>query len=76
MNVCETAREWRWFIPVLGLGMRTSVMAEMIVLFPLRLLTRPVILSVISLMGLWSRRWSSVDCKVPRRRRRRRRGCD
>lgn len=38
-------------------------MAAIIVLFTLRLLTRSIILSVISLMGLRSKRWSSVDCK-------------
>lgn len=58
----QQSRVWRRFIPVLlGLGTRTSAMAVMMVLFPLRLLTRSIILSVISLMGLRSRRWSSVD---------------
>lgn len=56
-----------WFIPVLlGLGIRTSAMAEIMVLFPLCLLTKSIILSVISLMGLWSRRWSPVDYKSQR----------
>lgn len=61
-NFTATTRVWRRFIPVLlGLGTRTSAMAVMIVLFPLRLLTRSIILSVISFMGLRSKRWSSVD---------------
>lgn len=71
MQVCArldtlkaTTRGWRRFIPVLlGLGTRTSAMEVMMVLLPLRLLTRSIILSVISLMGLRSRRWSSVDCE-------------
>lgn len=53
-----------WLIPVLlGLGTRTSTMAVRIVLFTLRLLTRSIILSVITLMGLLSNWWSSVDYK-------------
>lgn len=61
-NSQATTRVWRRFIPVLlGLGTRTSAMALMIVLFPLRLLIRSIILSVISLIGFRSRRWSSVD---------------
>lgn len=66
MHVCASlenfSRDLRRFIPVLlGLGTRTSTMAVMMVLFPLRLLTRSIIRSVISLMGLRSKRWSSVD---------------
>lgn len=48
---------------LLGLGTRTSAMAVRIVLLTLRLLTRSMILSVSSLMGLLSSCWSSVDYK-------------
>lgn len=59
----------RWLIPVLlGLGTRTSAMAEMMVLFTVCLLTRSIILSVISLMGLRSKRRSSVDYKCQEER--------
>lgn len=69
MQVCASRERFtggvlRRFIPVvLGLGTRTSAMAVIIVLFPLRLLTRSIILSVMSLIGLRSKRWSSVDWK-------------
>lgn len=59
-----TVTAWKQRSPVLlALGTRTSTMAAMMVLFPLRLLTRSIIRSVISLMGLRSKQWSSVDWK-------------